>query len=281
MRKFGKKVMLITRLAMFCAGFMIGMPVMWRIMLGQGFNEQLRLIFGLGTGVVLGLALMLSARSVLSLGYALGGGVKKVFVSAKPTDIAAVITGAAIAVALTCLVDFLLGFVINGAAFRVVIDVTFALIAAVCFYLLSSRVLRALAEDRITDSAPEKEENRYCEGYILDVSALCCERIVPLCSQWLISAPIVLDSTVCELASRESGMAAYRALVEGGFVRTVSAGKNAGGVAAYAAKHSLRIISARSDFYGGEVSAPVLGLETLFTHDNSMPEAIDERAKNQ
>lgn len=268
MRKFGKNLIRVTRTALFCAGFVAGFLIMWRLSTAypQKFSAKYSYVFCGATGAVLGLTLMLSARSVLWLGYSVAIGVKKLFSGARTTDVAAVVIGAAVACALACLFDFLLAFGLKDIGLRVGIDIVFAILAFWGFALAASRVLRAFSEGSPHEC--DKKNCRVCDaemGYLLDDSALDCDNVTEFCALWLVQRPVVLDTTVTALIGRgEAGARAlqtYRMLVSESLVTTVSAAEAT--VLTYATAHRLRIVAARDDAFGTCPPVPVLGLATF------------------
>ena len=264
MRKFGKNLVIFTRLALFCAGLAAGVLIAWRITGIRKTPTEYGIIVYVVTGLVLGLAFMLSASSLLNLGYDIAGGVKSAVKKTRMTDVAAAIIGILVGSAIACLFDFLISLGLKIFSLRVVLDLVFAILASWGFAVAASKVFRVFSDDRI-QSEESCAECRHDAGlgYVLHASALGVDGVVEFCSQWLLTKPIVLDSTVSEITGggkeNEKAASAYRELVSVGGVVTVSGGS----VADYAIKHGLRVIAAHENSLGEDPGVCVLGLGEL------------------
>lgn len=265
MQKVGNKAMWALRITLFVAGSALGYFIMHSVVRAYPTPAlfRYRYVYCAGTGVLLGVVLLLSAGSVLQLAFAVGSGVKTLFRDFKPLDAVAVLIGLAVGGLLTYLLEFLLSLGLKILALRVIIDVVFCLFAVGLAIAGARKALYALPHEEADAPPPIRPD----KGYILTASALSCEEISSFCRDWLTGKICVSDASVAALiacgAAGEEGLRAYRELLKAGAV-TVPAGQGdeTAAVAEYARANGLRVIAAQaSEFEGAGTAA--LGYKEL------------------
>ncbi len=283
MKKFNRKLMIIMRVCLLCVGFAVGFLLMHLLIreYPRPSSDKYPYIYCTGSGLVLGMILMLSARSVVWLCHTVGSGIKRALVGAKPFMLAAVLVGLAFCALLTYLFDFLLSFSGIAIGLRVVLDVAFVCSSVSLCVFAALKIAQAFS-----GIGSEKENERtFQNGYVLTAAALRCDGIVGFCRDWLIGSIAVLDCTVALLiegGERDcAALKAYGELVACGCVVTVSErGQNEWEcVTEYARENNLRILSDTAD--GKDADVPVLGFCDLSVRAACLPALNGQVAREE
>lgn len=230
-RKFDKRIMWAARIVLLAGGFMLGASAA-----GVFFNYNpdvvrapLRIVIMISCGLVLGVALMLTARPIVSLILSAAIKLKKVFAAKKPIEVVGYVLGIALGLMITFVVYVLLSVLIPIPPLNIVLT-----LAAAFIFCITGAVVCAkwLTHEEAEESVSPPDDGY--SGYLMTSAAFYSDRAETLVKEWLQGKVFVLSPSIELIVSRvedESAVAAlkvYKALKESGRLKTVQLDKEGG-----------------------------------------------------
>lgn len=251
-KKYDKRIMTAVRLVLLAVGFLLGASFA-----GVFFSynpdivrDSLKIVFISSCGLLLGVALLLSARPFVALLLFLAGKLKNFFAGKKPVEVVGYVLGIALGLMVTFLVYVLLSQFLFIKPLNILITVIVAFVCCIAGAVVCSKWLLTQQdeEDEISDDG--------YDGYLITADAFYSPKAEHFIGEWLSGNVYVLTASVELLVSRIEEQSAvdalktYKTLKESSKIKTVTYAKadsEREDIVKYAALKRLIIITADED----------------------------------
>lgn len=223
-KKYDKRIMAAVRLVLLIAGFLLGASCA-----GVFFKYNpdivragLQIVFMASSGLLLGVALLLSARPIVALALAIAGKLKNFFAKKKPVEVVGYALGIGLGLMVTFFAYVLLSALIPIVPLNVLLTLVIAFVACIVGAIVCAKWLQSTEAEEPTEPADDYT------GYVITSGALLNPKAESLVGDWLTGNVFVLGVTVETLVSRVDdadaveALKTYKLLKESGKLKSVN-----------------------------------------------------------